>query len=46
MYSRAAVVAFAVIAVTAPSAFAAPTPAYFSKREVLDHFSRELAELQ
>ena len=45
MYSRATLAALAVVAVSAPT-FAAPTFSPVSKREVLDHFSRELAVLQ
>ena len=45
MYSHATLATLVVVAVAAPS-FAAPTYSPVSKREVLDHFTRELAVLQ
>ncbi|THH28607.1 hypothetical protein EUX98_g5581 [Antrodiella citrinella] len=45
MHSRVAIIAFAAVAISAPSVFAVPAPFVNSKRDVLSHFSRELAEL-
>jgi len=47
MYSRTAIVAIALVALSAPSALAAPSPASpVAKREVLELLNRELADLQ